>query len=156
MRSAVLAPQSVRIRELMEHAGLETRLEDYDEALWERQRVRQRSTDSAVVRVCGLLAELPRVVRSAEEVGASLVGRAGLGLSWLTLAGGDGGETASGIEELRRQLHPFPVVVLDAPQAVREKLDVGGEAQARSLMRCVKDRFDPQGVCNPGIFVGGI
>jgi glycolate oxidase FAD binding subunit len=46
--------------------------------------------------------------------------------------------------------------VLDAPQVVREKVDVWGEAQAVSLMRRVKDRFDPHGVCNPGIFVGGI
>ena len=32
----------------------------------------------------------------------------------------------------------------------------GKEADALPLMRRVKARFDPGGVCNPGIFVGGI
>ena len=41
-------------------------------------------------------------------------------------------------------------------EAVREKVEVWGEGHAISLMRRVKDRFDPHGVCNPGIFVGGI
>ena len=140
----------------MEHAGLETRLVEEDDALWDRQRAGQRSPDGTVVRVSGLAAELARVVRSTDEVGASLVGRAGLGLSWLTLAGADGTETVSGIEDLRRRLHPFPCVVLDAPTAVREKVDVWGEAQAALLMGRVKARFDPHRICNPGIFVGGI
>ncbi|HEX2046464.1 MAG TPA: hypothetical protein VHF27_01790 [Acidimicrobiales bacterium] len=140
----------------MEQAGLEARLVGDDDALWERQRAGQRSPDGTVVRVSGLATELPKVVRSADEVGASLAGRAGLGLSWLAIAGGEGGEAASAIEELRRRLHPFPCVVLDAPHAVREKVDVWGEAHAVSLMQRVKDRFDPHGVCNPGIFVGGI
>ncbi len=152
------APEAAakEVAKLMERAGLETRMVADDDALWERQRARQRSSDDPIVRVSGLAAELPRVVRSAEEVGASLVGRAGLGLAWLTLAGGDGREVVSGIEKLRRSLHPFPCVVFDAPQAVREKVDVWGEAQALSLTRRVKARFDPDGICNPGIFVGGI
>ncbi len=152
------APEAAakEVAKLMEAAGLETRLVADDGALWARQRARQRSPDGAVVRVSGLATELASVVRSAAEVGASLVGRAGLGLAWLTLAEGDSSEVVSGIEELRRRLHPFPCVVLDVPQAVRETLDVWGGAQAVSLMRRVKARFDPHGVCNPGIFVGGI
>lgn len=141
---------------LLERAGLETRLEEDDGALWDRQRAGQRSTGGTVLRVSGLASELPVVVRAAEDVGASIVGRAGLGLSWLTLGGTDGSEAVSAIEDLRRRLHPFPCVVLDAPTAVREKVDVWGEGQAVSLMRRVKARFDPDGVCNPGIFVGGI
>ncbi|MGH9263161.1 MAG: FAD-binding oxidoreductase [Acidimicrobiales bacterium] len=152
------APEAAakEVAKLMEHTGLETRLVEEDDALWDRQRAGQRSADGTVVRVSGLAAELPRVVRAADRVGASLVGRAGLGLSWLTLAGADSSEVVPGIEDVRRRLHPFPCVVLDAPAAVREEVDVWGEAQAVSLMRRVKARFDPQGICNPGIFVGGI
>ena len=141
---------------LMEHAGLQTRLAGDDDDLWDRQRARQRALEGAVVRVSGLASELPTVLRSAREVGASVVGRAGLGLSWITLGSGDVPELVSNIEELRRRLHPFRCVVLDAPVEVREKVDVWGDEGALPLMQRIKARFDSPGVCNPGIFVGGI
>ncbi len=142
--------------ELMEGAGLVARLAAEDDDRWDRQRARQRSADGAVVRVSGLASELPKVLRSAGEVGASVVGRAGLGLSYLTLGRADVPELVSTIEEVRRRLHPFPCVVLDAPAEVREKVEVWGDDGAVPLMRRVKARFDGAGVCNPGIFVGGI
>ncbi len=74
----------------------------------------------------------------------------------MTLGGGDIAELVASIEEVRRRLHPFPCVVLDAPADVREKVDVWGDEGAVPLMRRVKARFDGAGVCNPGIFVGGI
>jgi glycolate oxidase FAD binding subunit len=141
---------------LIEQAGLEARLDGDDDDRWDRQRPRQRSPHGAVVRVSGLPSELAEVLRSAQELGASMVGRAGLGLSWITLPEGDAGEVVSSIEELRRRLHRFPCVVLDAPTEAREKVDVWGEGDAVPLMRRIKARFDPHGVCNPGIFVGGI
>jgi glycolate oxidase FAD binding subunit len=141
---------------VMESAGLEARLAGDDDDLWARQRVSQRSADGVVLRVSGLASQLPKVLRSAREVSASVVGRAGLGLSWITLASGDDTELVSTIEEVRRRLHPFPCVVLDAPAKVREKVEVWGEDGAEPLMRRVKARFDGPGVCNPGIFVGGI
>jgi glycolate oxidase FAD binding subunit len=105
--------------------------------------------------VSGLASELPTVLRSAQEAGASVVGRAGLGLSWISLPAQDAGAVVATIEDLRRRLQPFPCVVLDAPDDVREKVDVWGD-DALPLMRRVKARFDPHSVCNPGIFVGGI
>ena len=140
----------------MGEAGVEAKLVDDDDDLWERQRAGQRSADGAVVRVSGLASELASVLGAARDAGASLVGRAGLGLSWVTLADQDTDELVAGVEELRRRLRPFACVVLDAPTAVREKVDVWGEADAVPLMRRVKARFDPHRVCNPGIFVGGI
>ena len=141
----------------MEQAGVDVRLEADDEERWARQRARQRSSEGAVVRVSGLPSELPKVLRCAGEVGASVVGRAGLGLSWVTLHQADAGELAARVEDVRRRLHPFPCVVLDAPADLREKVDVWGEdGDALTLMRRVKARFDPHNVCNPGIFVGGI
>ena len=48
--------------------------------------------------------------------------------------------------------------VLDAPAAVRAEVDPWGteDGGAVQLMRRVKQRFDPAGACNAGIFVGGI
>jgi glycolate oxidase FAD binding subunit len=145
-----------KVVRLMELAGLEASSTADDDALWERQRQRQRSSDGAVVRVSGLASELPAVLRAAQGARASLVGRAGLGLSWVTLPDSDAGSLVSTIEDLRRRLRPFGCVVLDAPADVREKVDVWGETEAVPLMRRVKARFDPHNVCNPGIFVGGI
>ena len=141
---------------LMEKAGLEARLEDDDGERWQRQRAGQRSADGAVLRVSGLVSELPKVLKTTRDVGASLVGRAGLGLSWMALADGATGELVSSVEEVRRRLHPFACVVLDAPTEVREKVEVWDEAEATPLMRRIKARFDPPGVCSPGTFIGGI
>jgi glycolate dehydrogenase FAD-binding subunit len=61
------------------------------------------------------------------------------------------------VEELRRRLAPAPCVVLDAPSEVRAALDPwGGETGPVELMGKVKERFDPAGICAPGLFVGGI
>ena len=144
-----------RTVELLEEAGVEAQAMTDDEGAWERQRAGQRSTDGAVVRVSGLSSELPAVLKAAKEAGASLVGRGGLGLSWITLPPQEPGALVAAIEDLRRRLRPFACVVLDAPGDVREKVDVWGE-DATALMRRVKARFDPHNVCNPGIFVGGI
>jgi glycolate oxidase FAD binding subunit len=119
-----------------------------DGALWQRQRDGQRSADRAVVRVSGLPSELARTIRAVEALGGSLVGRASLGISWMTVA-------PEAIPELRDALRPFACVVLDAPREVRTSLDVW-DAEPSALARRVKQRFDPAGVFAPGTFAGGI
>lgn len=49
------------------------------------------------------------------------------------------------------------LVIIRAPDAIRDKLDVWGEPgpQAR-LMREIKAKFDPQSILNPGRFAAGI
>ena len=47
-------------------------------------------------------------------------------------------------------------VVLTAPRAVREAVDMWGPVAGLALMRRVKDRFDPEHRFAPGRFVGGI
>jgi glycolate oxidase FAD binding subunit len=152
----VQAASAVR---LIESCGVDaTVIEGNDGVVWERQRSRQRSApaEGAIVRVSGLPAELPRVIRATERVGGSLVGRAALGLSWVDLPARPG-DLAGRVEELRRDLTPFPCTVLDAPDEVRSKVDVWGhDPSAVALMRRLKGSFDPAGVCNPGMFVGGI
>jgi glycolate oxidase FAD binding subunit len=81
-----------------------------------------------------------------------LVGRAALGLSFLEL-------DPDAVAPLRRSLpRGTTAVVLDAPADLRAELDPWGpcDSGALALMRRVKARFDPAGVCNPGVFVGGI
>ena len=129
-----------------------------DAELWRRQRELQRSASGVVVRVSGLQAELPRVVEAAEPTGATLVGRAALGISWLALEGLDDDAAVEAVGELRARLAPAPCVVLDAPAAVRAGLDVWDEADPGrlALARRVKERFDPKWTMRPGVFVGGI
>ncbi|HEX2054261.1 MAG TPA: FAD-binding oxidoreductase [Actinomycetota bacterium] len=144
--------------QMMEAAGLEASLEENDESLWAHQRAAQRAPDGVVAKVSALPTDLARVVRAADSIGAAAVGRAGLGLAWLRLEQPGPAEAAASVEDLRSRLAPRPVVVLDAPAEIREKIDVWG-SQPESLLaltRRVKDRFDPSGVCNRGIFVGGI
>jgi len=143
---------------LLADAGLSTRVEPYDEALWAAQRAGQRSPYGVVVRVSAGPADLHAVLQAARDVGATLVGRAGLGLSWLRLDGLDDATAVARIAALRERLAPASAVVLDAPLAVREAIDPWGDVDpARlALQRSVKARFDPTGTCAPGLFVGGI
>ena len=145
--------------------GLDAGVVEGDDAeCWQRQRNRQRSVPGpsggrgAIVRVSGLPAELPRVIRAAERAGGALVGRAGLGLSWIEVPSAAGAEDLAGrVEEVRRDLAPRACTVLDAPDEVRDRVDVWGpDPTAVALMRRLKERFDPAGVCNPGRFLGGI
>jgi glycolate dehydrogenase FAD-binding subunit len=137
--------------------GVDSTVEQEDEQLWQRQRHGQRVRDGAVVRVSGLTTGLALVLSEADRLGARVVGRAGLGITFVALRGEDS-ELVGAIEELRRALAPFTCTILDAPEAVRSKLDVWGEGDggAVRLMQRVKERFDPSGVLNRGIYLGGI
>ena len=145
-------------RGLFEQTGLDVSLEEHDSELWARQRSGQRSAEGIVAKVSALQGALPRVLAAAERQGGAVVGRVAAGVSWIKLEGGSPADGAAAVEELRRELAPAAVVVLDAPRELREAVDPwGAEPDGRlELMRRVKQRFDPSGVCNPGVFVGGI
>ena len=150
--------QAERVAGWARDEGLETRVEAEDEEIWLRQRSSQRAPDGVVVRVSALPAALESVLRAAARLRGSLVGRAGLGVSWIRLPPGVTDDLVAAVEALRRELAPSACVVLDAPADVRKRIDVWGvsdEALLR-LSRRVKERFDPLGVCNPGTYVGGI
>ena len=127
-----------------------------DEACWAAQRAAQRG--DVVVKASTVPSGLPAAMAATQAAGGTLVARAGLGLAWIQLPAGDSAaETAARIERLRESLEPAPCVVLDAPTEVRAAVDPwGGETGPVDLMRKVKERFDPAGVCAPGLFVGGI
>ena len=150
--------QAAAAEALLAATGLDARAVEDDDPLWAAQRAGQRSADGAVVRVSGRPTQLHDVCVAADIAGATVVGRAGLGLSWIALPAAAPGELVQAIARLREVLHPSPCVVLDAPVSVRAHLDPWDqpETAALVLMRRVKQRFDPTATCNPGIFAGGI
>jgi len=63
------------------------------------------------------------------------------------------------LAEMRRlaQSRGGQMVILRAPDEIKSQLDVWGEAgPTGSLMRALKEKFDPHALLNPGRFVGGI
>jgi len=151
--------QAEAARALLAEAGLEAAVAGDDEPLWAAQRAAQRAVDGgAVVRVSGRPTQLVDACVAAQVAGATLVGRAGLGVSWIALAPAAPGELVTSIARVRKVLAPTACVVLDAPAYVRSHLDPWDhpEDAALVLMRRVKSRFDQTATCNPAIFVGGI
>lgn len=142
-----------RIVAMMREAGLEdVDVTDDDGPLWARQRAGQRSVEGALVRVGTRPSRLTSVLRAADACGATLVGRAAFGTSYLQM---DPAE----IGTLRVGLPPGAVaIVLDLPERARGQVDPWGapDDPAVALMRSVKRRFDPAAILNPGVFVGGI
>jgi glycolate oxidase FAD binding subunit len=153
------AQQAAAAQVLLEKEGIEAGVVEDDEPLWAAQRAAQRSAEGgAVVRVSGSASQLADACVAAQVAGATLVGRAALGVSWIALPPAAPGELVQAIARVRTVLAPSPCVVLDAPAYVRTHLDPWDhpEDAALVLMRRVKARFDPTATCNPAIFVGGI
>jgi glycolate oxidase FAD binding subunit len=141
-----------RAAKLLDELGLvDVDLTEEDGTLWERQRAGQRSQAGAVVRIAHAPSALADVLRATDAAEGTLVGRAALGTSYVEAP-------PEAVPALRRAVAPARTIVLDAPAALRARDDPweDPEPAALTLMRSIKDRFDPAGTCNPGLFVGGI
>ncbi|HEV2777164.1 MAG TPA: FAD-binding oxidoreductase, partial [Solirubrobacteraceae bacterium] len=91
--------------------GVEAAATQDDDELWAHQRGAQRSVDGgAVVRVSGRPTRLADACVAAQIAGASLVGRAALGLWWISLPATAPGELVTAIARLRKVLAPSPCV----------------------------------------------
>ena len=131
---------------ILARAGVDAQVVDDDESIWRVQREGQRSADWAVVRISATQTDLPGLFAAVDNLGARLVGRAGLGLCWLLLPDRSAEEADAAIETLRRD---YSTVVLDSPPGLRADPWGPLEPATRELMRRVRERFDPAGVCNP-------
>jgi glycolate oxidase FAD binding subunit len=128
----------------MRALGLEevATVEDDDE-LWMTQRVHQRG--DCVLKVAGRITDLPTVCRT----GARVVGRAGLGLYWLSVEPG-------ALAAVRAELAPRACTLLDGPPQLRADAWAEPDPGALAVMARIKERFDPSRIFRPGTFVGGI
>ena len=143
-----------RVAGLMRDAGLaQVDVTEDDAALWERQRAGQRSPHNALVRVATRPSALPALLAATDAAVGTLVGRAALGVNYIDV------EPAA-IETLYRALpNDTMPVIQDGPSSLRDRADPWGPPQPASvleLMRRLKERFDPAGACNPGLYVGGL
>jgi glycolate oxidase FAD binding subunit len=147
---AAAIEQARAASELLAESGLDAQVIEDDHDAWEAQRAAQRG--DVVLRVSALQSRLEGLMRAAEARGGGLVGRAALGLCWLSLPADTG---AGDVHELRAELAPSTCVLLDAPAELRADVDPWGipEGPALSLMRSVKRRFDPAGALAPGQLV---
>jgi glycolate oxidase FAD binding subunit len=103
---------------------------------------------------------LDSVLGAAERAGVEvrLSGHTGTGVTFAGLSGEDDG-LVDVVEEVReiRVRRGGSTVVLEAPLAIKERLDVWGPAgDYLGLTRRVKEKFDPGYTMNPGRFLGGI
>jgi glycolate oxidase FAD binding subunit len=135
-----------RAQAACEQVGLDTELDEDDAERWAELRDRQRG--EIVVKVSGRPTDLPTLI-GALPAGGSLVSRAGLGLSWVSL------RDPADVAPLRQAMAPRACTVLDGADRVEDPwpaVDPG----ALAVMRRVKQRFDPAGAFRPGTFVGGL
>jgi len=127
---------------------------------WDSRQAEARSNSPRDVElvVSHFVTALSATVELLRESGGTRIrGHAGSGISYVTLAD-DVPKRESVVRAARERVmaEGGSVVIRQAPVEVKQEVDVwGADAGALPLMRRVKERFDPDGVMNPGRFVGG-
>jgi len=136
---------------------------------WEGVRDMRLRSRGCLLKVALLPARVPEALELAaglaEQRGLRLraVSEAGVGLVRCFLDAPPGGADPEGFAALIAALRAFAqrcrgsLVVLAAPPEVKAVADVWGAAgSAFPLMRELKRAFDPEGILNPGRFLGGL
>jgi len=138
---------------------------DEQDALWRDARAYPWQDRDVGLKLTHLPTALPAILESIVELAHTrgieprVAGHAGTGVTFVGLSGGDAGSIREVLGELRGRVARAEgsVVVLQAPLDIKDGIDVWGPiGDALPLMRRVKERFDPEGILNPGRFVGGI
>jgi glycolate oxidase FAD binding subunit len=108
------------------------------------------------VKVTSALSRVADVVAVAQEVGVPIRGSAGTGVLYAGVP--VSADAAHVIERLRAAAIRAGghAVVLTAPPEIRAGVDMWGPVPGLTLMRRVKEQFDPGRRFAPGRFVGGI
>lgn len=140
------------------------------EAFWAAARESDPGDGSAVVlKASVLLANVAEAMEYGEGLAAqhglcvAVISEAGTGVLRLHFSEGDGPEGEARLADVVAPMRAFAVqakgslVVLQAPVAVKARVDVWGPpGKDFTLMRGLKEQFDPGNILNPGRFVGGL
>ncbi|MDQ2745620.1 MAG: FAD-binding oxidoreductase [Chloroflexota bacterium] len=125
---------------------------------WDSRRAEARAPRDVELVVSHCVTALPATVELLRESGGTRIrGHAGSGITYATLGAGlPKRESVVRAARERVMAEGGSVVIRQAPIEVKQEVEVwGADAGALPLMRRVKDRFDPDGMMNPGRFVGG-
>ncbi len=137
-----------------------------EQAIWGQfDSVTDTAEDDVLCRLVSTVSDLPGLlfaaVKAAAEAGVALTVRAhaGHGHALLRWRGGNADTTIALVQGLRAEAQALGhnLIIWRAPAEVRSRVDVWGDVgEGLSLMRKVKQQFDPNTTLNPGRFVGGI
>ncbi|MFC8504160.1 FAD-binding oxidoreductase [Pedococcus sp. NPDC057267] len=152
-----------RVADLLAASGGADVLVGEDPPSWWGDHVAADRPGCTLLRVTHVLTGVTPLLRVLTEaaagsgVRAHLRGSPAVGVEHVAVEG-DSDAVAALVQRLRVASAGFDgqVVVLDAPDDVRDRVDLWVPIQALGLMRAVKDRFDPGRLLSPGRFVGGI
>jgi len=135
------------------------------------------ATEGTLIRITFWAAELARVLAAVDAAGSAagldpaVGGSAAAGVLYAAVRTQPGAEegVARFVQDLRDAVGRPPAaaggegppaggsaVVLRAPEGVRAAVDIWGPVPGLSLMRAIKDQFDPGRTMAPGRFAGGI
>lgn len=160
--AAAVEAQAEQLLRLVSGAGrLESSAEVWGarEEIWEGREPALVCKFSVLPARAGEFAELVRQVAATFAANWRIVAQS-IGLGLLRLESEDESALLSMLETLRGESGACgcSLVLLRCPLGLKSRVDVWGPGGggALSLMRRVKQRFDPGGVLNPGRFVGGV
>jgi glycolate oxidase FAD binding subunit len=115
--------------------------------------------DDVTLKLTCRLSRVHDILQAARNHGVAVRGSAGVGVFLGSFPAAVGPRRAASTVDAVRAVCTEAggsLVVVDAPADLKSELDVWGPVGSMSLMRRVKEQFDPQRRLAPGRFVGGI
>ena len=154
-----VAEQSTRLEKIAAMHGMDCeQLEGAADAEFWAEYKEIIRPDSVLCKVGLRPSGIPWLLELVDDVNLNGYARlhGGNGLGWVQLAQEEG--VKEGVEKLRSHCEKNGgfLSLLQSPKSLKQSIDVWGySGNARSIMRDIKDKFDPQRLLSPGRFVGG-